>query len=224
MNRVRRRSRAARVLPSTIADQPRCRPEHRFSRPAARPPIRPSTGRVDREQGQAHLPAEQPPPGAYARFPAADAHPGRARHPRRSPPQGPRAALGLTGRAGAAGRLPAHPAGRVRLGRPPGSTRRPPSTGRPSAGARRRPGPRRRPAARGFRGEPRRRRVGRAAPRRPPAAPPRPRPRLASLPAGVAAGRPGAAAGRGRTVVRPGRRPRLRRCGRSCAGRTRTAR
>ena len=71
------------------------RPEH-IQQTGGRPRSVPSTGRVDREQGQAHLPAEQPPPGTHARLPAADAHPGRARHPRRSPPQGPRAAIGLT--------------------------------------------------------------------------------------------------------------------------------
>ena len=69
------------------------------SRAAAGPAPRRRPGESRSEQGQAHLPAEQPPPGAYARLSAADAHPRRTRHRRRSPPQGPRAALGLSGAA-----------------------------------------------------------------------------------------------------------------------------
>ena len=45
---------------------------------------------------QAHVPAQQPPAGEGPRIPRADADPGRPRRPRRAPPQGPRADLGLT--------------------------------------------------------------------------------------------------------------------------------
>src|SRR5579859_2566198 len=45
---------------------------------------------------QAHVPAEQPPPGEGPRLPRADAYPGWPRRPGRAPPQGPRAARCLT--------------------------------------------------------------------------------------------------------------------------------
>lgn len=46
------------------------------------------TGRADREQGQAHLPAEQPQAGQDPRLPEADAHQGGPRHRGRPAPQG----------------------------------------------------------------------------------------------------------------------------------------
>lgn len=51
------------------------------------------TNGVHREQ--AHFPAEQPSAGQDPRLSPADVDPRRARHPRRSPPQGPREALRL---------------------------------------------------------------------------------------------------------------------------------
>jgi ribonuclease P protein component len=45
---------------------------------------------------QAHLPAQQPPPGQDPRLPAAHAHAGRTGHPRRASAQGPQPAVGLT--------------------------------------------------------------------------------------------------------------------------------
>jgi len=48
-----------------------------------------------REQGQAHLPAQQPPPCEDARVPPAHAHQGGPRHPDRAPSQGPSTTVGL---------------------------------------------------------------------------------------------------------------------------------
>jgi ribonuclease P protein component len=50
-----------------------------------------SEGRIFHGQGQAHLPAEQPPAGEGARIPASDAHARGSRDPVVAPPQGPRA-------------------------------------------------------------------------------------------------------------------------------------
>src|SRR5215470_20013971 len=75
-----------------------------LARPGDRPPAagcgeaRPPKPRWSPDREQAHLPAEQPPPCPYARFPAADADPRGTRHSRSPPSQGPRQALGLTDR------------------------------------------------------------------------------------------------------------------------------
>jgi hypothetical protein len=55
----------------------------------------PTSSAVGVPREQAHVPAEQPSPVQDPRLPAADAHPGRPRHPRRSPVQGSRQALRL---------------------------------------------------------------------------------------------------------------------------------
>ena len=78
----------------------------RFAGPATSPALRPVAAaprsraactdaptEITREQ--AHVPAEQPPPGQDPRLPPAHAHPRRPRHPGRSPPQGPLRAVGL---------------------------------------------------------------------------------------------------------------------------------
>ena len=49
-----------------------------------------------RRRDQAHVPAEQPPPPQGARFPPADAHPRRPRHPVLAASQGPQQASRLT--------------------------------------------------------------------------------------------------------------------------------
>ena len=203
------RLRAYRRAPSRTST---FRPEH-IQQTGGRPRSVPSTGRVDREQGQAHLPAEQPPPGTHARLPAADAHPGRARHPRRSPPQGPRAAIGLTRPRRCCRPAPGSPVGT--------------SSPRPSAGVDASaaldwsstswclppsPDPADAPpraglvVSRAVGGSVVRHRVARRLRHLL-------RPRLATPAPGLPAGGAGAAAGCGRTVVRPGRRPRLRSAG-----------
>jgi ribonuclease P protein component len=53
---------------------------------------------LEHDREQAHLPAEQPPPGEDARLPAAHAHPCRTGDHRCSSPQGTRRAVGLTAR------------------------------------------------------------------------------------------------------------------------------
>ena len=63
-------------------------------RPAQGSRRRPAVLEPAREQ--AHLPAQQPPPGEDPRVPAAHAHPCRPRDHLRPPPQGPRRAVGLT--------------------------------------------------------------------------------------------------------------------------------
>lgn len=57
----------------------------------------PLVGRVIGDTGeQAHLPAQQPPPGEDPRVPAADAHAGGPRHPGRPASQGPRQPVRLS--------------------------------------------------------------------------------------------------------------------------------
>ena len=75
--------------PPTLA--PHCGAAH------DRPPVREPTSE------QAHVPAQQPPPGEDPRLPPAHAHPGRPRDPRCPPPQGSLQALGLTARASGRG-------------------------------------------------------------------------------------------------------------------------
>jgi uncharacterized protein len=59
-------------------------------------PLSASRTVLELKSEQAHVPAQQPPPGQGPRLPRADEHPRRPRRPGRAPPQGPREARCLT--------------------------------------------------------------------------------------------------------------------------------
>lgn len=50
---------------------------------------------VEEAPREAHIPAQQPPPGQEARLPRSDGHEGRSQRPARSSAQGPQAPVGL---------------------------------------------------------------------------------------------------------------------------------
>jgi ribonuclease P protein component len=58
-----------------------------------------ASARTEEAMREAHLPAQQPPPGQAPRLPSPHVGPGRASHPEGPPPQGPQAAVGLIWRA-----------------------------------------------------------------------------------------------------------------------------
>ena len=104
-----------------------------------RPSVPVVTGRSDREQGQAHFPAEQPPPCQEARVPAAHAHSRRPGHRGHAPSPGPRAAFCLIASGRASHGSPADQEPGFPPGGPPWSSGRTPPLGgpRPAPG----PGP-----------------------------------------------------------------------------------
>lgn len=90
----------AASLPETgrrepVAGRVRQRPGSGREHPAVRPERRAVRRRREHRE-QAHLPAEQSPPGEDARIPAAHADACRPRDPGCPPPQGPDRAVGLT--------------------------------------------------------------------------------------------------------------------------------